>query len=164
MTLIPEIKPNQSIELLKELHILTRDGKLGEIRQVRKAAQTVASVVTYVAVLGFSNTGGRLLPGMTANVRIVTDTRDNVLKVPNAALRVRIAGVEPAAAGAPAGASPGAASSRRCRWRSWPWWSAWRPTSLASSRAPMRSAGKVASCRRRTSSTRSTSTLGSPAS
>lgn len=28
MTLIPEIKPNQSIELLKELHILTRDGKL----------------------------------------------------------------------------------------------------------------------------------------
>jgi hypothetical protein len=30
MTLIPEIKPNQSIELLKELHILTRDGKLNQ--------------------------------------------------------------------------------------------------------------------------------------
>lgn len=69
----------------------------GEIRQVRKAAQTVANVVTYVAVIGFSNTGGRLLPGMTANVRVVTDLRENVLKVPNAALRVRIAGVEPAA-------------------------------------------------------------------
>ncbi len=27
---IPEIKPNQSIELLKELHILTRDGKLNQ--------------------------------------------------------------------------------------------------------------------------------------
>jgi hypothetical protein len=30
MTLIPEIRPNQSIELLKELHILTRDGKLNQ--------------------------------------------------------------------------------------------------------------------------------------
>ena len=30
MTTIPEIKPNQSIELLKELHILTRDGKLNQ--------------------------------------------------------------------------------------------------------------------------------------
>ena len=68
----------------------------GEIRQVRKAAQNVSSVVTYVAVIGFSNTGGRLLPGMTANVRVVTEQRDNVLKIPNAALRVRIAGVEPA--------------------------------------------------------------------
>lgn len=30
MTLIPEIKTNQSVELLKELHILTRDGKLNQ--------------------------------------------------------------------------------------------------------------------------------------
>ncbi|MBI5275994.1 MAG: efflux RND transporter periplasmic adaptor subunit [Burkholderiales bacterium] len=74
----------------------------GEIRQVRKAAQNVANVVTYVAVVGFSNTGGRLLPGMTANVRVITDFRENVLKIPNAALRVRIAGVEPAAGGASA--------------------------------------------------------------
>jgi HlyD family secretion protein len=81
----------------------------GEIRQVRKAAQNVANVVTYVAVVGFSNTGGRLLPGMTANVRVVTESRESVLKFPNAALRVRIAGVEPAAAPASApGAAPGA--------------------------------------------------------
>ena len=53
----------------------------GEVRQVRKAAQTVANVVTYVAVVGFSNNGGRLLPGMTANVRVVTEARENVLKV-----------------------------------------------------------------------------------
>jgi HlyD family secretion protein len=67
----------------------------GEIRQVRKAATNVANVVTYVAVIGFSNADGRLLPGMTANVKVVTDVRDNVLKVPNAALRMRIPGVEP---------------------------------------------------------------------
>src|ERR1035437_8194455 len=30
MNQIPEIKPNQSVELLKELHILTRDGKLNQ--------------------------------------------------------------------------------------------------------------------------------------
>jgi HlyD family secretion protein len=81
----------------------------GEVRQVRKAALTVANVVTYVAVVGFTNTGNRLLPGMTANVRVVTDQRQDVLKVPNAALRVRIAGVEPAAQGA-SGAASGAAS------------------------------------------------------
>ncbi len=81
----------------------------GEVGQVRKAAQNIANVVTYTAVVRFSNTGNRLLPGMTANVRLITDQRENVLKVPNAALRVRIAGVEPAATGAvgPAGAAPG---------------------------------------------------------
>ena len=67
----------------------------GQIRQVRKAAQNVSNVVTYVVVIGFSNTGGRLLPGMTANVRVVTEQRDNVLKVPNAALRVRMPASSP---------------------------------------------------------------------
>ena len=85
----------------------------GQIAQVRKAALNVANVVTYVAVVTFSNTDGRLLPGMTANVRVVTDQRENALKVPNAALRVRIAGVEPAAAqaGAPAAGASAAAPS-----------------------------------------------------
>lgn len=78
----------------------------GEVRQVRKAAQNVANVVTYIAVVGFTNTAGRLLPGMTANVRVVTESRENVLKIPNSALRVRIAGVEPANPGASAPASP----------------------------------------------------------
>jgi HlyD family secretion protein len=77
----------------------------GEVRQVRKAAQNVANVVTYVAVVGFTNTAGRLLPGMTANVRVVTESRENVLKIPNSALRVRIAGVEPASGGASAPSS-----------------------------------------------------------
>ena len=79
----------------------------GEVRQVRKAAQTVANVVTYTAVIGFANNGGRLLPGMTANVRVITEARENVLKVANAALRMKIAGIEPAAVPA-AGGSGGA--------------------------------------------------------
>ena len=95
----------------------------GTVRQVRKAAQNVANVVTYVAVVGFSNVGDRLVPGMTANVRIVTDSRENVLKVPNAALRVRIAGVEPAAPpaqGAASGASA-PASTRTGSATGWTW-------------------------------------------
>ena len=79
----------------------------GQIAQVRKAALNVANVVTYVAVVTFSNTDGRLLPGMTANVRVVTDQRENALKVPNAALRVRIAGVEPVSSAPNSGAVRG---------------------------------------------------------
>lgn len=63
----------------------------GKIAQLRKAPSNVANVVTYVAIVRFSNSKRQLLPGMTANVRVVTDTRENVWTVPNAALRVRIA-------------------------------------------------------------------------
>ena len=56
-------------------------------------------MVTYVAVLGYDNSDGRLLPGMTANVRVVTQERPGVLRVPNGALRLRIAGVEPSTKG-----------------------------------------------------------------
>lgn len=84
----------------------------GTVRQVRKAATNVSNVITYVAVVNFDNADGRLLPGMTANVRVVTEQRDNVLKAPNAALRVRIAGVEPAAPSAPADAAAPAQAQR----------------------------------------------------
>lgn len=83
----------------------------GELTQLRKAATNTQNVITYVAIVSFANSEARLLPGMTANVRLVTDTRDSVLKVPNAALRVRLPGVaEPAAAPA-SGAAPRATSS-----------------------------------------------------
>ncbi len=55
------------------------------------------NVVTYIAIISANNERGELMPGMTANVRIVTDTRDSVLKVPNAALRFRPAGENAAA-------------------------------------------------------------------
>jgi HlyD family secretion protein len=83
----------------------------GTVRQVRLAALNVANVVTYVAVIGFGNGDGRLLPGMTANVRVITDSRSDVLRVPNAALRVRLPGVE--AAAAPAAPASGAGANAR---------------------------------------------------
>jgi HlyD family secretion protein len=59
----------------------------GAIRQVRLAPINVQNVVTYNVVVGVDNQDLRLKPGMTANVSIVVAQRDNVLRVPNAALR-----------------------------------------------------------------------------
>jgi HlyD family secretion protein len=59
----------------------------GTIRQVRLAPIAIQNVVTYNVVIGVDNKDLRLKPGMTANVSIVVAQRDNVLKVPNAALR-----------------------------------------------------------------------------
>jgi len=61
----------------------------GEVRQVRKSAQNVQNVVTYTVLVSAANPDGQLMPGMTANVRIITDTRASVLKVANSALRFR---------------------------------------------------------------------------
>lgn len=84
----------------------------GEVKQVRKAAQTVQNVVTYTVLVTANNESGQLMPGMTANVRIVTDTRESVLKVANAALRFRPPGQNPAApASAPQGEVQGGAAA-----------------------------------------------------
>lgn len=73
----------------------------GSVRQVRDSPQIVQNVVTYDAVIDVRNDLLKLKPGMTANVTFVFADRDNVLRVPNAALRFR-----PAPARAPAGAAP----------------------------------------------------------
>jgi HlyD family secretion protein len=61
----------------------------GEVRQVRKAATVVSNVVTYTVIVSAANPDLTLLPGMTANVRVVTARKDEVLKVVNAALRFK---------------------------------------------------------------------------
>ena len=61
----------------------------GQVIQVRNAPTTVQNVVTYDAVIEVANEDLKLKPGMTANVSIVVARRENVLKIPNAALRFR---------------------------------------------------------------------------
>jgi HlyD family secretion protein len=61
----------------------------GVVSQIRKAAQTVSNVVTYSVMATVANPEQKLLPGMTANARIVTEERADALKVPNEALRFR---------------------------------------------------------------------------
>ena len=61
----------------------------GTIRQIRNAPQTQQNVVTYDAVIDVKNPDLKLRPGMTANVTVIYADRENVLRVPNAALRFR---------------------------------------------------------------------------
>ncbi|HET9491574.1 MAG TPA: efflux RND transporter periplasmic adaptor subunit [Methylomirabilota bacterium] len=71
----------------------------GRVTQIRKAPQVVQNVVTYIVVVAVDNPRGRLLPGMTANARLVVAEKAEALKVPNAALRFRPAGDSGDAAG-----------------------------------------------------------------
>jgi HlyD family secretion protein len=60
---------------------------IGTVAQVRQAPQTVQNVVTYDVIVTVPNPQFLLKPGMTATVRIITNERLNVLRVPNQALR-----------------------------------------------------------------------------
>jgi HlyD family secretion protein len=62
----------------------------GGVTQVRNSPTTVNNVVTYDCVIGVTNADNKLKPGMTANVSIIVAQRDNVLTIPNAALRFRV--------------------------------------------------------------------------
>jgi HlyD family secretion protein len=61
----------------------------GSVRQVRLQATTRENVVTYSVVVAVGNEDGSLLPGMTATLDIVIETAEDVLMVPNTALRFR---------------------------------------------------------------------------
>jgi len=61
----------------------------GTITQVRKAPLVAQNVVTYVAIISAPNPELILLPGMTTNVRITVAQREQVLRIPSAALRYR---------------------------------------------------------------------------
>lgn len=61
----------------------------GVVKQVRMNATTVQSVVTYDTIIEFANPDMKLFPGMTAYVTIPVATVQNVLKLPNTALRYK---------------------------------------------------------------------------
>jgi HlyD family secretion protein len=59
----------------------------GKIAEMRLNPVNVQNVVTYNVVINVENPEQKLTPGMTANLTITIDERNNVLKVPNSALR-----------------------------------------------------------------------------
>jgi len=77
----------------------------GKISEIRLEPQTVQNVVTYSVIIGVANPEMKLRPGMTANLTITVDSKNNVLAVPNAAFRFTPDG----AAGASSQASQGQA-------------------------------------------------------
>jgi HlyD family secretion protein len=62
----------------------------GTVKQVRNSPVTVQNVVTYDTVVAVNNDDLKLKPGMTANISVVIAQRNNVVKIPNAALRFRL--------------------------------------------------------------------------
>lgn len=64
----------------------------GVVTQVRLSPTTESNVVTYTVVIEVENEEGKLLPGMTANVSIITGKKENILTVPNVALKFTVAG------------------------------------------------------------------------
>ena len=59
------------------------------VRQIRKAPVETQNVVSYLVIIDVDNLDGKLLPGMTANVEIITGAKANVVRVPTSALRFR---------------------------------------------------------------------------
>jgi len=61
-----------------------------KVKQIRKAPINVQNVITYTVLLTAENPDLKLLPGMTANTSIITEKKDQVIKVANAALRFKM--------------------------------------------------------------------------
>ena len=87
----------------------------GPVVQIRQAPQVVENVVTYDVVVAVANSDLKLLPGMTANVKILVTQHENVLLIPTAALRVRLEGTTSGGAGRPKSPDTNGASGQRLR-------------------------------------------------
>jgi HlyD family secretion protein len=84
----------------------------GKVWQKRQAPITVQNVVTYDVVVQVNNSDLRLMPGMTANVAIIIETKRDALRITNAALRFRMTDRPAESAGAAAKAGPGSGEKK----------------------------------------------------
>lgn len=80
----------------------------GQVTQVRNAPKTTQNVVSYETIIAVDNRDLKLRPGMTANVSIIVASRDNAIRIPNSALRVRLPDT---AAASPGTTGPGLAAA-----------------------------------------------------
>lgn len=82
---IGQVTSNNSVSFTVDAY---PDAKFeGKVEQIRLAPVSLQNVVTYTVVIAADNPQTRLLPGMTANVEIVTGEHPGVVVVPNEALR-----------------------------------------------------------------------------
>lgn len=61
----------------------------GKVTQVRNAPIVIQNVVTYNVVIGVENPDLKLKPGMTANISINVAHKEDVIRIPNAAVRFK---------------------------------------------------------------------------
>lgn len=84
---IGKIKPGQKVRFTVDA--FPNQSFAGEVQQIRMNATVLQNVVTYNVRVSLQNPDHLLLPGMTAYVNIAVARRDDVLMVPNAALRFK---------------------------------------------------------------------------
>ncbi|MCA1559561.1 MAG: efflux RND transporter periplasmic adaptor subunit [Acidobacteria bacterium] len=84
---VGRMRPGQTVRFRVDAY--PTDEFTGSVQQVRLQPAVVQNVVTYSTVISVPNPELKLKPGMTANVSIEIARRNNVLRVPNAALRFR---------------------------------------------------------------------------
>ncbi len=84
---IDQIQPGQTAQFT--VSALPGRTFQGTVQQVRLQSTTTDNVVNYTVVVATDNSRGKLLPGMTARVDFLTKSAENVVRVPNAALRFR---------------------------------------------------------------------------
>lgn len=82
---IGKIKVNQEVKFTVDAY--QGENFKGKVSQVRYSPEIVQNVVTYTTIVEVDNPRMKLLPGMTATISIITGKANNVLLVPNAALR-----------------------------------------------------------------------------
>lgn len=82
---IGRIKPGQQVTFTVDAY--PGEVFVGEVGKVRLNATMTQNVVTYTVEILTDNSNGKLLPYLTANVTFIVGERQNVLLVPNAALR-----------------------------------------------------------------------------
>lgn len=93
---IGEIKTGQPVRF--EVATYADKKFTGVVKQIRLQPATVSNVVTYTVVVEAANDEGFLLPGMTATIDFITDTRTDILLVPAKALKYQPSETEFAAA------------------------------------------------------------------
>jgi HlyD family secretion protein len=82
---IGQVKADQDVEF--GVDAFPNEVFHGKVSQVRKSPTTTQNVVTYQTIIAVNNPEQKLFPGMTADVSILVQQRNGVLKVPNSALR-----------------------------------------------------------------------------
>lgn len=84
---IGQVKEGQNVRFTVDSY--PQDVFIAKVRQVRQAPVETQNVVSYLVIIDVDNLDGKLLPGMTANVEIITGAKLNALRVPTNALRFR---------------------------------------------------------------------------
>jgi HlyD family secretion protein len=97
---ISKVKPGDKV--LFTVEAFPNHPFAGEVIQIGQSPRTIQNVTTYDVVISAPNPDLLLKPGMTATIRIVVDTRDDVLRAPNRALHYSPSDLEvPNGAGGP---------------------------------------------------------------